>query len=74
MISPIPPPIIVARLAYIRYFLDICLLLYPKAFKVPISTLSSSTILDIEVKLIKAATKKNTTGNTSAKLATLSVS
>ena len=43
----------------------------PKDLKVPISNLSSSTILFIETKLTKIATAKNKDGNKIAKLAIL---
>ena len=74
MLIPIIPPIIVASNAYTIYFIDMSILLYPKAFNVPICTRCSSIILDIDVKLIKAATIKNTAGNTLEILAILSVS
>ena len=73
-IKPIIPPIIDANEAYIKYFLDICLPVYPKAFKVPIRPLCSSTILVIDVKLIKVAIKKNKNGNILPILLILSVS
>ena len=53
---PISPPIKHADNAYKQYFASICALLYPSAFNVPISVLSSSTILVIDVKLIRIAT------------------
>ena len=71
---PIIPPMIHAKLEYIIYFNDIWNLLYPNAFSVPISCLSSSTILVIDVSDTSAAIAKNTIGNTILKFAILSVS
>ena len=66
--SPVSTPRIlppaVARNAYPRYLEAIEKLPYPSAFIVPISILCSSTIRVIPVRLIRAATKKNITGNT----------
>ena len=51
-----------------------CLLLNPNDLNVPIVPLSSSTILDIEIRLINIATTKNIVGNTLDKFDTLSPS
>ena len=56
-VIPNSPPITQASREYITYFVIICEFVYPSAFKVPISILSSSIILVIDVKLIKTATK-----------------
>ena len=58
----LPPS--VATNAYPRYLAAIADLSYPSAFMVPISIRCSSTIRVILVRLISAATRKNSTGNT----------
>ena len=69
--APIIPPEIVARPEYSKYFLLMCLLLKPSDLNVPITPLSSSTILDIDIRLINIATTKNIVGNTLDKFETL---
>ena len=49
-------------------------LLYPNAFRVPISCLCSSTILVIDVNDTNVAIAKNTIGNTTLRFSILSVS
>ena len=60
---PKTPPVNVARIAYQRYFPTIEAFPYPRAFKIPICVLSSSTIRVIVVRLINAATRKIRQGN-----------
>ena len=60
---PIAIPINVAKKEYKTYLLIIIPLLYPNAFNVPISFLSSSIILCTVVIVTNAATIKNITGN-----------
>ena len=67
-------PSMLANKAYNTYLNEVSKTLYPIALKVPIWFLSSSTILVIEVKLTKAATKKNIKGKILAIFSILSVS
>ena len=67
------PPAVASR-AYNPYFFATSKPVYPRAFKMPIWVLCSSTILVIVVRLTSAATRKKITGNTSPIAPILSVS
>ena len=72
-ISPTAQPETDAEKAYIRYFADMAAGEYPRAFIVPISPRSSSTILVIVVRQTSAAIIKKNTGKTFAIEATFSM-
>ena len=66
MIQPAIPPVTEAINAYAMYLNAITFLLYPSALYVPISPLSSATILVIVVRQTRAATTIKNIGNTVA--------
>ena len=72
--APMIAPRVVAQKENERYFRIMAALEKPKDFRVPISSLSSSTIRFMEIRLTSTATRKNTRGNILDRLSILPAS